>query len=290
LLISRWGHTREREVFNKVKEHVTAKHHSIEFLEALASNANDYVAIQTTTHAKWNDYSPDIREHVRTMAFLQLTPLRPLMLAVSKKFSKRQTELAFRQFVCWSVRFLVCGGARSGRMEEAVAKAAQEVSSGKIDTAEKLADHLQDVLPTDPVFESKFGSETVAKNALARYYLRALERKLQDDPATEWVPNEDSIISLEHVLPQNPGEGWAGIDPALMAAYYKRVGNMVLLQAGPNAHIGNKPFNEKKTALAKSTYQLTSEVAMNNSWGPEQIEERQKKLAQIALETWPLRF
>ena len=288
LLISLWGHTREREVFDKVKEHVIAKQHSIEFLDALANNANDYVAIQTPTHSKWNDYAPNIRKHVRTMAFLQLTPLRPLMLAVSSSFSKRQMELAFRQFVCWSVRFLVSGGARSGRMEEAVARAAQEVSNGRIDTAQKLTNQLQDVLPTDPIFEAKFATETVAKNALARYYLRALERKLQNDPSPEWVPNEDTVITLEHVLPQNPSEQWTDIDPALMAAYYRRIGNMVLLRAGLNNNIGNKTFAEKKPVIAESTFVLTQEVAKYDTWGPVEIEERQKKLAKIALETWPL--
>jgi hypothetical protein len=289
LLISLWGHTREREVFGKVKEKVSARQQAIEFLDDLADNANDYVAIQTPTHAKWNEYHPNIRQHVRTIVFLQLTPLRPLMLAVSKRFSKKQTELAFRQFVFWSVRFLVSGGARSGAMDEAVAKAAQEVSAGRIDTANKLANQLKDILPTDLVFESKFATETVAKNALARYYLRALELKREGNLQPEWIPNESVDITLEHVLPENSGQGWPNLDPTIVRAYYKRIGNMVLLLASPNAAIGNKPFSEKKGTLLESTYQLTREVGTSDVWGPKEIEERQKRLAQLAVETWPLR-
>jgi hypothetical protein len=289
LLIALFGHTREREVFERVKAKVSAKQHAIDFLDNLADSANDYVAILTPTHAKWMGYHPSIREHIRMMVFLQVTPLRPLMLAVTKRFSKKQTELAFRQFVFWSVRFLIAGGARSGALEEAVAKAAQEVSAGRIDTAKKLADYLMPVLPTDPEFETTFANASVSKNALARYYLRALELKKLGNPEPEWIPNENFVITLEHVLPENPENGWPDFDQATATAYYKRMGNMVLLRTTPNSVIGNKPFNEKKQTLKESTFLLTQEVGAEDKWRTVEINERQRQLAKLAVQAWPLR-
>ena len=288
-VISRYGHTRERDVLQRVKEKVVGGTRAIEFLSELADGANDYAALLTPTHTKWNAYSPSIREHIRTMAFLQMTPLRPVMLSVLSKFTRPQVERAFRLFVFWSVRFLIAGGGRSGAVEEAFARAAQKISEGGINSAGKLTQELTDVLPSDVEFESAFATARVSRNAHARYYLRALELKTQGNQEPEWIPNEDVVINLEHVLPEHPDSSWASFDNSLAPAYFKRLGNMVLLQASINDSIGNKSFSTKTSAFQKSNFALTKEVAKNTVWEPAKIDERQKKLARLAVGTWPLK-
>ena len=58
LAISLFGHTREKEVLERIKTNVSGERPAIDFLDSLAENANDYVAIMTPTHAKWNQYHP----------------------------------------------------------------------------------------------------------------------------------------------------------------------------------------------------------------------------------------
>lgn len=288
LIISMWGHVREREVFQMVKEKVAAKQQAIDFLDALAEGANEYVAIQTPTHPKWNTYHPNIREHIRTLLLLDVSPLRPLALAVSRRFNQRQTELAFRQFVFWSVRYLIAG-IRSGRVVELIHNIAQEVSAGRIVTAGDLADRVPGILLTDPAFKAAFATARVTKNALARYYLRALELKVQGNTTPEFVPNESIVINLEHVLPEHSEEGWPGLDRAVVHAYLKRLGNLVLLRAQANNVIANSPFEEKRATLSASTFVLTQEVGQQTTWGPTGITNRQERLAELAVQVWPLR-
>ena len=287
VVISLCGHTREREVFERVKEKVASKQLAVEFLDKLADYAMDYVAISNPSHPKWNVYNPNIREHIRTLEQIQLIPMLPLMLAVVRRFPKQQAEKTFRQFVFWSVRFLVAGGGRTGATEKALAEAAKEVSDGRINTAEELATQLSDILPSDSEFENHFANATVSRPKAARYYLRALELKIQGHTEPEWIPNENTVINLEHVLPENPGADWT-IDPRIVSAYYKRIGNMVLLQASANNIIGNSPFTAKRGTFKNSTFLLTKQVAKKTVWGPNEIEERQKKLAKIAVVTWPI--
>jgi len=64
---------------------------------------------------------------------------------------------------------------------------------------------------------------------------------------------------------------------------------MVLLKADVNAAIGNDAFTKKKQIYKKSEYSLTAEVANSGQWDTTEINERQKKLAALALKTWPLR-
>lgn len=288
LLSSLHGLTRDREVLNTIKEHYAGRAKTIEVLNILASHANDYVAILDPSHSKWNGYRDSIRKHVRTLIILQAEQIRPLLIAVTRNFSIREAEKAFRLFVCWTVRFLISGG-RGGTLEKAYSERAKEINNSIIKTTKQLASAMADIVPTDIEFESAFETTTVSKSHLARYYLRALEQKINGNPEPEWIPNEETVINLEHVLPQNPDEKeWGHIEPELAAAYHKRLGNMVLLQASKNSSIGNRGPAIKRTVLKDSTYILTAEVGRKASWGIKEINDRQRKLAKLAVETWPI--
>jgi Protein of unknown function (DUF1524) len=113
---------------------------------------------------------------------------------------------------------------------------------------------------------------------------------LDGDPEPELIPNDDQAINLEHILPENPQNSWPGIDAEVATAYYKRIGNMVILQAKKNSMMGNSPFSQKKDFLRNSAFLLTSEVAKNTSWGIKEINDRQKILAKLAVETWPIKI
>jgi Protein of unknown function (DUF1524) len=63
---------------------------------------------------------------------------------------------------------------------------------------------------------------------------------------------------------------------------------MVLLQASQNNLVGNSSFTDKAQILKQSTFMLTAEVGKKKRWGKEEINARQKKLAALAIQTWPL--
>ena len=285
-----YGATREREVFEKIKQKVSGKTNSTAFVATLQSYADDYVAVLNPAHPKWNDYAPNIRRSVATLQLLGAEQIRPLLLAVAHHFSAKEAAAAFRLFIAWIVRFLIVGGGRGGTLDAAYSKRATDVCEGKITTAKQLNEAMKDQLPTDAQFVAEFSTCRVTKASLARYYLRALELFHRGDQEPEFVPNEDqSEVTLEHVLPENPGKGWT-IKPEIAAAFYKRIGNLVLLKATPNSTIGNQPFSAKKGELAKSSYKLTEAAGKVASWGVDEIESRQKKLAELAVKTWSLKL
>lgn len=289
LLITKYGPTKEREVFGKIKATIDSQNRAMEFLEELAGSANDYAALFNSDHKKWNEYGTSTRKHITTInRDLRVEQIRPLMFAVAKHFSVKEAKRAFRLFVFWSVRFLIFGG-RGGLLDRNYALAAQKIGTGIITTADALLAVMQEILPSDAEFEVAFAEAKVSKSHLARYLLRALELKRKGNPEPEFVPSDDEqIINLEHILPENPDAKWLGIDPDTAAAYYNRLGNLCILQATKNTLIGNSDFDTKKPTLKASGYVLTSDVAQNASWGVAEISARQKKLAEIAIETWPL--
>lgn len=289
LLITIYGPTREREVMDRVKRELDSQQKAIEFLDTLAASANDYAAVLNASHRKWNAYGETTRRHIHTINHhLRVEQIRPLMFAVAKHFTMKEAKKAFRLFVSWSVRFLIAGG-RGGLLDRNYAVVAQKVGTGKVKTAVELNKAMEDVLPTDTTFQAAFAEARISQGFLARYLLRALELQAKRDPEPELVPNEEQeSINLEHVLPDNPGTNWPGIDPEIASAFCRRIGNQVLLKVTQNSMIGNKSFADKKPILKASGYLLTSQIADKNSWGVNEINERQIKLAELAVKTWPL--
>jgi hypothetical protein len=68
------------------------------------------------------------------------------------------------------------------------------------------------------------------------------------------------------------------------------MGNLALLQKGPNDRIGNKPFSIKKPTFKKSSFTLTNEISKKADWSKDAIRDKQKKLAENAKQLVPWRF
>ena len=190
--------------------------------------------------------------------------------------------------VSWSVRFLIAGGGGGGVLDANYGRRARDVSKGEITTAAELKEKMADVVPGDTAFSGAFATASVRKTNLARYYLRALETHVKGERLPQLLPNDDTrAVNLEHILPVTPGPEWQ-VPQEVAAAYYRRIGNMVLLNAKQNVEVGNKGFPEKRPVLKASPFVLTSDVATEEKWGPKQIESRQAILAELAPFVWPI--
>jgi hypothetical protein len=119
--------------------------------------------------------------------------------------------------------------------------------------------------------------------------LRALQRCEDGEKEPQYIPNPGREVTLEHILPSKPGIDWNHFTPEEQKVYLNRLGNQVLLPATVNSKIGNASYTVKKPALAaKGNFSLTKETAIHASWGIDEIKARQKRLADLAIKTWPL--
>ncbi len=104
------------------------------------------------------------------------------------------------------------------------------------------------------------------------------EYELHHNPETT-LNFDSSIESIEHILPQNPDQGystkeknWAK-NPHIVHA----LGNLLLIPKNANSSLSNKPFEEKRKQYLKGSYS-EKEVAKNASFGLTEIQERSEKL------------
>jgi hypothetical protein len=287
--ITTHGPTKDRELAASMKKEINNETKTLQFVFDVRDATDDYLAVWLHSSGKWaQGYKSSSRKSIQALAeHLKVEQIRPLLFAVARKFDPVEADKALRLFVSWSVRFLVFGG-RGGLLDRQYSLRAQDVGTGKITKARDLREAMKDYVPTDREFEEAFATARVSRPYLARYYLRAMDRTLKDDPEPEFVHNEDeSEINLEHVLPLASSKNWL-VDEGDALTARKLLGNMVLLSASKNMKLGNLSFEDKKAIYAESSYLITQQVATYPKWTIDDIRHRQAGLARIAVKTWPL--
>jgi hypothetical protein len=123
--------------------------------------------------------------------------------------------------------------------------------------------------------------------------LLRLDELLSSGEATYSYP----IITIEHVLPQNPSgcskwiQWWN--DPVARERDTHRLGNLVLLNRRQNSSANNYEFEYKKTSYFSnhngiSPFAITTQVIHENEWTPSVFERRQKLLVSKLKDAWRL--
>lgn len=127
----------------------------------------------------------------------------------------------------------------------------------------------------------------------ARYVLLRLDELLAHGAGATYNHN---IISIEHVLPQNPAAGSAWLrtfDDESRAQWTHKLGNLLLLNHKKNSQARNFEFERKKDRYFKggsgsAVFALTTQVLSYTDWTPEVLEARQKTLASLLIDEWQL--
>ncbi len=104
------------------------------------------------------------------------------------------------------------------------------------------------------------------------------EYELYHNPETT-LKFDGSIESIEHILPQNPDQGYSAKEKswAKNPHIVHALGNLLLIPKNANSSLSNKPFEEKRKEYLKGSYS-EKEVAKNASFGLIEIQERSEKL------------
>jgi hypothetical protein len=105
----------------------------------------------------------------------------------------------------------------------------------------------------------------------------------------QYVPNDGKPVTLEHILPLKPGLDWKHISVEDAKANFNRLGNQALLAGSVNSKLGNVGYDTKKVPLAASPFSLTQDAGKHADWTLQEIAQRQKDLADLAVPAWPMK-
>lgn len=288
-LIIQRGQVRESAVYEEIQRMANNETKAIACASTLEVLAQAYVATFNPEHEKWNAYAPGVRRAIEVFNLLATKPLRPIILSVTAKFTKKELAAAFQFIVSLSTRLTISGGTTSGSIDEQAASVSVDVYIGKITTAGQLKKSLSDMTPTDERFKEAVAVAKVSQSKIARYYLRSLEMSQKKEPEPYYMPvNDQTIINLEHILPKKPMGNYPKFTDEEADLWLNRLGNQTLMRASDNSDSKSIKFEDKKALYAKSPYTLTSQLAAFSDWTKEAIQTRQQAMADLAVKTWPV--
>lgn len=281
---SKRGLTRERLLYNKIRDNVTSKTASASFAAELRKAAPTYAALLDAESEYWDEVGSPARQYVDALNSIGVVAMRPLLLAVLQEFSRVDVIRSLRLFVSWATRLFVVGSLGSGALEEFYSTVAVDVRSGKISSSKDFLDYA--IAPTDAEFAQAFTAHAPRKLKLAKYYMSVLEAAAQKQPkATAGLVLPDDNFTLSYIRDPNE-EDPAGDTSEEGENILRLSGNTCLIESELKHEMSGLDFLKRRKLYSRSVFTLTQELAEFRRWNLESIKERQNRLASLAPQAW----
>lgn len=279
---------RQERVYKTIRNDISTPPQVFQLLHELDEAALLNEALDDPAHSLWDEF-PDAHKHVRNLKLYRVVQYRPLVFAAWRKFTKPDLAKVLRYCDVVSFRYNMIAQRNTNRLEEVYNKIAVDLHTGAITTPAGVRDALSAVYISDEEFKEAFAKRRInaagQRKALVRYILVAIEK--QDHQVDyDW---EESQATIEHILPENPGQDWLVDFPHdLHERYVDRLGNYLLLEGKLNRKdASNKSFTEKLPVYHESQYPTTKGFS-SVDWTPQTIEVRQERMARTATAVWRL--
>ena len=289
---------REKKLYRAIVSEVKGKKaRTIQLLQDLTKSAGDYAKI--TDYSLWEDdpaYDKNFDDALTELVMFRVSQCYPMLLNAIQLFNRpKEVAKVFRVVANFSFRYNIIGKQSPGNLERISGKIAYGIRTGAINSPRGVSDALRGVNP-DSTFRADFELAVMPKSRakVARYTLAKLNNYLVQvkRKRSELVVNPDEKkVNLEHVLPQKGGASWlTGVAKSGdIDGLVNRLGNLTLLTKKINHEIANKSFAEKKRlGFANSDLLINDYIKVARSWGSAEIEERQNRLAALAVHVWKI--
>jgi hypothetical protein len=256
-------------------------------LEDLAAFAELFSALGNPEHEFWRGL-PEARSHIVVLGLFGVTQVYPLLFAAWHRLRDDFAGI-LRMAVVISFRHNVIGRQSTSELEAVYNEAAIQVMSGELRTPAAIFNALQPIYSDDERFKNDFAyaeiKGTPQGKKLLRYVLQQLERDASGRPT-----DADDIVTIEHILPQNPSEVWDDrFPPGESDGFVWRLGNLTLLEASINRDLERASFEEKLRGYGRSRYEITRGIKAEE-WNPDALFARQKQMAVRAAHIWRLDY
>ena len=283
---------RRTYLFKTIRDAINDRGKAFALIRDMDRYARVYTALRSPEDGLWTVQERDNLAQLQMFSVRQ--PLAVLM-AVYDRFSE-DDRAGFGRFLraiaVVSFRYNVICGRQSNEQEVVYNQIACGISEGRIDSIVAAIAALRPVYPGDGEFRTAFSNKALRTSSsrnkkIARFILFRLEEHLSG----KRFDFESAKYSIEHVLPENPDDGWEAFDDRQREASTYRLGNMTLLEAAPNRRIGNARFPEKHPVYGASEFSITRKLSQEyDMWTMDKVRSRQEWMARQAAGIWQISF
>lgn len=278
--------TREKELYREISRDISTPRDSNALLDDLCKNAQLYHDISNPEDITVLTDEKLINSLI-ALKTLKAKTFYPVVLAMNqskKGFSEIDKRKIVESIEALIFRnFTICKNV-ANTAETIFAGIAKKIYDGDYSTTDEIISAIKSHIVSDTDFIAMF--ETWKGNNNNKNVIRYIFKKIHNSLDNNNEINLDSsTVHVEHIMPQNRSM-WTNISKETHDEYLWRLGNLCLLSGRLNTIISNKPFEEKKDTYIKSKIEPNKKIATFEKWGAEEIEERQKELARLAVKIW----
>ena len=278
---------RQQTLFRALKREIKTSKLSFEFLNKLQIASPYYEAFKNSHDELWEK---EEKKHLNLLSILNVTTCYSLMIATLSFLPREQFAILLRELAIIVFRYNL-SERNPNEAELAFSKVANKIANKTITNVKDAVLALKNIYVSDDNFEQSFSTvilSTKRKKDLVKYILIKIENQI----ANKDYQLEETVATIEHILPESPGEVWESDFPIeFQEEYLHRLGNYSLLEASINKKLDNKlEFAKKLIEYKKSAYKLSNEYCNYEKFSPEIISFRQSKMAKIAISVWKSAF
>lgn len=287
-LLSRHAMIRGPNLFELIREEFRTPRQVFDLVKQLESRAELFAALTDPWHEYWREI-PEARPLIRELLLFGGRQMTPLLFTVWERFSHRDFVRVLKTVSTISFRHNIVSALSRGELESVYSRAAKAVADGEVKTPAAVFRSLRPIYIDDEKTREDFAQLAIETRGAGNKVVRYILVRLEADASGRLVDPDSDPGTIEHILPENPGgESWEEFPEGRREAFLYRIGNLTLLERRANRDLANRPFPEKVVAYGKSDYALTRQVAeiSRGVWTPEQLEKRQRRLAERAVQIW----
>lgn len=296
---SRFGRVQKPQLYNRVKSEYYGQSGALTLAQDLALTSEHYIALDDPQNDIWGYFGPLCSQRMETLILLGSRQTRAPILSAIDHFDRENMESFLRSLILLTVRYQIVGQRRTGPLEIACARVANLIHIGQIGTDEDFWKEIITIIPDDEEFQNDFFRFSDRKAKRAAYFLAQLEltARRQEGLETEdlqRIAHCPEDVSLDFIMPKKLVPEWNSLaqsDPEFVEQWLYRLGNRVLIDPEiESAALTTFSFTQKITELySRSKFLLTKRVAADIlKKGRTALENRQRILSVLAVDTWPL--
>jgi len=255
-------------------------------LKVMARYFGEFVLPSTISESRVKDVIEDINDLRAPTTYVVLLPARDALLGQPTDFVRlaRLTEALV-------YRWTTIVGRNAQQLESIFQQAGALLATRGEEALGEAEAILRNAMPSRVEFIDAFRTKRMGTLYVARYTLRRIEEVLS--PTNEWALKSPAKVNIEHILPQNLSQPWREAlgENAIEvhAESVDRWGNLTLLSERINKSAQDSSFDAKLTVYEGppgSNIEMTKLLQKEKSWGPREIEARQRWLAEVADQVW----
>ena len=270
--------TRTQNLFRRMKMKINTEGQVIALISNLENLSDVYTTLNTNTGTSvFNNKS--LNASLKNLRTFNATSFYPIVFAMYlKNWDEEDIFDVISSIEKLIFRNIIIAKNAANKYELIFAECAVAIST-KNATKNDIVNDLNNYKISNEAFKNHFSTLETKNKPIIRYILKEINNL---NSTNETIISDSVDVHIEHILPQTKGE-WIIYDHE---DFVNKLGNLTLLGSEFNRKISNSLFDNKKKMYQKSEIKITQDLLTYSSWGPTEINLRQKRFTDHALTIW----